>query len=218
MRQTESVDREKLAHFAGMRDVNLPSGALEPLAAYLNMLCRWNGVMNLTGAHSWQEIFLMLVLDSFHLANFLDGQNMPDAPLTWDLGAGAGLPGIPLRMVWTRGSYHMVEARQKRALFLSNVLAQLDLPDTHVFRGTVQDFFSRQARPADCIVSRAFLPWPELLGLVLPHLQTGGMLVVMASAPAPKSLPNPWQMRDTYPYPAPEKKRWLWALTPERGL
>ena len=142
---------------------------------------------------------------------------LPEQPLTWDLGSGAGLPGIPLRMVWTRGGYYMVEVREKRALFLSSALARLQLPSTHVFRGSVEHFFQGQYYPADCIVSRAFMPWPDLLELTLPRLRPEGVLVILALTPAPERLPAPWRLAGVRSYVAAGSGRWFWALSPSSG-
>ena len=163
--QRKSVDRKELARLVAATGAEVPQAALEPLAEYLEMLCQWNKAMNLVGPHTWQDILGRLAVDSFHLAAFLDKLDLPEAPLCWDLGAGAGLPGIPLRMVWTRGAYYMVEVREKRALFISSVLSRLQLPSTHIFRGPVEHFFQGQYYKADCILSRAFMPWRQLLEL-----------------------------------------------------
>ena len=104
--QRQSVDRKELARLVAATGAEVPQAALEPLAEYLEMLCQWNKAMNLVGPHTWQDIFGRLAVDSFHLADFLNKLDLPEAPLCWDLGAGAGLPGIPLRMVWRRGAHH----------------------------------------------------------------------------------------------------------------
>lgn len=197
--------------------------ALDPLIIYLEMLCRWNAVMNLSGARRWREALCLLAADSFHLAAFLDTLPLPEQPECWDLGAGAGLPGVPLRLVWSRGQYHMVEVREKRALFLANVLDRLALPRTHVHRVTAEDFFIERARKADCIVSRAFMPWRELVALVRPQLAATGFLIIAAQAPAPEAgdIPQGWRLVATHAYtvanagnsPASRKERWFWALS-----
>ena len=113
------------------------------LAIYLDLLMRWNRMMNLVGARHWRDALDDLILDSFHLAAFLREHilpTLPPSPVTWDLGAGAGLPGIPLRMVWHDGTYCMVESRDKRTIFLSTVLARCPLKGTQVFRGRAEQF------------------------------------------------------------------------------
>lgn len=152
----------------------------EQLSAYLSLLMQWNKVMNLVGARHWRDALENLVLDSFHLERFLRAEvlpALPEAPQAWDLGSGAGLPGIPLRMLWNSGEYWMVESRDKRTIFLSTVLARSPLAGTHVFRGRAEQFM--EGRKADLIVSRAFMPWREMLAFVRGHLNPGGRVVFL---------------------------------------
>ena len=151
--QRQSVDRKELARLAAASGAEVPQSALEPLAEYLEMLCQWNKAMNLVGPHTWQDMLTRLAMDSFHLAGFLDKLNLPEAPLCWDLGAGAGLPGIPLRMAWTRGAYYMIEVREKRALFISSVLSRLQLPSTHALDRSQPD-------PQMEALAQALAQWP----------------------------------------------------------
>ncbi len=101
------------------------------LAAYLGLLVKWNSRMNLVGPSAWPEILETLVQDSWHLADLLESLD-PQPAETLDLGAGAGLPGIPLRVFWTSGDYWLVEPRQKRALFMEQAAAHMRLPRTRV--------------------------------------------------------------------------------------
>ncbi|MDR2744663.1 MAG: class I SAM-dependent methyltransferase [Desulfovibrio sp.] len=216
-----SINRRELAHLAAdvtarARRGKLPGDVIEDLAVYLELLVRWNAAFNLVSLGGWREIFTDLAADSFYLADFLALLPLPRAPLTWDFGAGAGFPGIPLRLIWTRGEYCMVEGREKRAIFLSTVLALLKLKRTHIFRGTVENFFETRRPPsrARCIVSRAFLPWRELLDLTRAHLPPAGILIVFAVQETPSTLPAPWTLIDTYAYAVAGKSRYFWALSP----
>lgn len=186
--------------------------ALQGLGEYLDMLAAWNKSLNLTGFDDRARIMRELIADSFYLAHFMSALFVKGAqPFSADLGAGAGLPGIPLRLVWHAGSYTMVEAREKRALFLINALSRLKLPDTFVFRGKAEKFFQAAGRKMDCIVSRAFMPWPKLGEFCRPHLAKGGFLIVMANEKAPKD-PGPWRAAEEYPYASGNRTRWFWAL------
>ena len=150
------------------------------LSAYLTLLMQWNKVMNLVGARHWRDALDDLVMDSFHLNEFLRAQVLPALPATpvcWDLGSGAGLPGIPLRILWNEGDYWMVESRDKRTIFLSTVLARSPIAGTHVFHGRAEQFMD--GKKADLIVSRAFMPWKELLNFIKGHLNPGGQIVFL---------------------------------------
>lgn len=167
----------KVLHEAGCP---CPEGSLDGLATYLAMLMRWNRIMNLVGSSSWQEAAGDLVADCLHLAGFLDSLPLPENPVSWDPGAGAGLPGIPLRLVWNKGSYHMIEIRQKRAMFISQVLGTLSLPRTYVHNTDIRAFMG--GSKADLIVSRAFMPWEKVLDLFADHLEEGAHIVFMATS------------------------------------
>ena len=134
--RSSSVSPYDLQDWAKRAGFELAEETLHPLAGYLGLLMQWNKVMNLVGTRTAEDTFFTLVVDSLHLGRFLrEDVKCSAAPCCWDLGSGAGLPGNPLRMIWQEGDYWMVEAREKRALFLSTVLAQYPLPGTHVFRG-----------------------------------------------------------------------------------
>lgn len=170
--------------------------------------------MNLVGPRHWRRMLAELVADSWHLAEFLKTLPLPEEPRCMDLGAGAGLPGIPLRMLWTPGSYTLVELRQKRVLFMRHVLALTPLQGVDIHEGRAEDALARQA-PLDVVLSRAFMPWPKLLVLVRPYLNAGGHLVIMANETPPSNLPRPWNLAGSRFYQIEGKKRHFWALSPE---
>lgn len=197
---------------------NLPESALSPLAGYLGLLMQWNSVMNLVGTRTASETFATLVIDSLHLSRFLHEHEIHPGS-SWDLGSGAGLPGLPLRMLWQEGDYWMVEAREKRALFLSTVLAKFPLPGTRVFRGRAEVFMAGPpARTADLVVSRAFMPWPDVLNLVQDHLAPGGTVVLLLRTP-PDTSPEweaaaqHWTISGRYAYTVARTERFFFALS-----
>lgn len=194
------------------------------LAVYLDLLMRWNRAMNLVGAHSWTEALERLVFDSFELARFLEKDVLPERitafpgqadgapfPISWDLGAGAGLPGLPLRMVWPQGEYWLVEAREKRALFLSTVLTRVSLPNTHVFRGRAETFMAGQQ--ADLVLSRAFMPWREVLRLTRDYLAPGGRVILLTRDTVEPE--TGWRTSATHTYQVGSDTRRLYAMAAE---
>lgn len=201
-------------------------GQAELLAAYLDQLVKWNRKMNLVGKSDWRTVFDTLVVDSLFLADFLAGLNLPDRPLSLDFGAGAGLPGIPLRVLWQQGDYWLVEVREKRATFMKSVLGRLRLPATNVFPGRAEDALDRLAQAghqatADLILSRAFMPWPKLLDFIRPMLRAdaerAGTAVILANDPPPaeSALPAGWRLADVASYPAAGGERYFWSFRAE---
>ncbi len=181
----------------------------DQLALYFACLMKWNKVMNLVGASSWRQALLNLGADSFFLDQFLDSLPLPPEPETWDLGAGAGLPGVPLCIIKQRGIYRMIEAREKRALFIGNILAQLKLPGVFVHQSRVEAFFKNPpgAPQAQIILSRAFKPWREVLELTLPHLAAEGFVIILSNGEEAKAPPPGWESAGHMIYDAPGGKR-----------
>jgi len=197
------------------------------LSQYLTLLLKWNKAMNLVGRADWPGVFRDLAADSLHLAEFLKRLGLPEQPLTLDLGAGAGLPGIPLRVLWPEGDYVLLEVREKRAIFWSQTVSALKLPRTVVLHGRAETALAelpklKLAAPherADLVLSRAFMPWPQLLPLAAELLAGAGRLVVLANEPPPAGLSEGAQgfrLTDSQEYPADGRNRYFWSLVPLR--
>lgn len=149
------------------------------LSVYLGLLVKWNSRMNLVGPSTWPDILETLIQDSWHLSDLLQAvESQPGQTL--DLGAGAGLPGIPLRVFWQPGEYYLVEPRQKRALFMEQAVAHMRLPRTKVVCARMEAL-PQARREADLIVSRAFMSWQKLLGEVKSFLAPQGRVLVMSN-------------------------------------
>lgn len=197
------------------RDLTEPQA--QGLAGYLNLLIAWNARMNLVGIRDWQSILADLVADSWHLADILADllaeQSLPENPRILDLGAGAGLPGIPLRMFWSAGDYLMVEPRQKRAIFLQTAIANLDLKRTRVFAGRTEELPEAE-HDADLVLGRAFLPWREFLGLARTLIKPTGRALVFANAETPTDVPDGWSLECARDYSSSAGSRSFWVFMP----
>ncbi|MBD5642070.1 MAG: 16S rRNA (guanine(527)-N(7))-methyltransferase RsmG [Desulfovibrio sp.] len=192
------------------------SGAAD-LALYLDLLLAWNRKLNLTACQDAVSLLRDLAQDSIFLASFLEElawrKQWPKTGMQiLDLGAGAGLPGIPLRIFWGRGDYTWIERRQKRALFLQNACARLKLANCAGYCGDASDFFKQTRQKARCILSRAFMPWQKLLNFCAGQLASAGSLIIMANHEPPE-LPAGWRLDSALPCKLPAKTHWLWALS-----
>lgn len=186
------------------------------LAVYLRMLMHWNSRMNLVGPKDWTTVCSALVTDSIHLAAIIPELGLPGEPLTLDIGAGAGLPGIPLRVCWSRGEYIMLEPRQKRAIFLNTLLAQLKLPGTSVQRLNAETY-GLSGPPADLILSRGVRPWAEFLDLTSPLLKKGGKVIVFSNQgyDTTRAIPPGWSAPEERAYcTAGGQTRYFWLFSP----
>ncbi|MBS0618866.1 MAG: class I SAM-dependent methyltransferase [Spirochaetes bacterium] len=88
----------------------------------------------------------------------------------FDLGAGAGLPSVPLAILFPEHDFFLIDAQEKRCKFVLDVARELKLTNVRVHHGVVQNF-DRPER-ADIVIFRAFrkiLASLELSLFVLPE-------------------------------------------------
>jgi len=199
------------------------------LADYLDVLLRWRRRVNLVGPADWPTILSTLVADSWHLADFLAGPaeaHLPAAsPLVLlDFGAGAGLPGIPLRAFYERGSYVLLESRAKRAIFLGEAVDRLSLPATRVVEGRVEQTVPGVlAACPDAFVlclSRAFAPWEDFLDICRDLVRPPMAVLTMTGGLAGEagSLPPGWTATARTAYPVAGKERYLTLFVPVASI
>jgi 16S rRNA (guanine527-N7)-methyltransferase len=162
----------------------LPRQAREQFARYLDLLITWNRTQRLTAFESPAEIVRGLLADALLFLGLL-----PPRPIkVADLGAGAGIPGLPLRIVDPGVVLTLVEARRRRVSFLKTVKRELRLDDVAIFEGraeAIRDEVVGARGLFDCVVARSVAPIGELAPVALGYLKPGGRLV--ASAPPPGS-------------------------------
>jgi 16S rRNA (guanine527-N7)-methyltransferase len=152
---------------------------------YLDLLLRWNRTHRMT-ASTVAAVVRDLFIDSLLFLPLL-----PPRPLAVvDIGAGPGIPGVPLRLADPQIRLTLVESRRKRVSFLRAVQRELDLDDVVVLEGRAEELVQRTpdlSGAFDIVVARAVGPADTLLPVALKYLKVGGLFVASAPpAPAPR--------------------------------
>jgi 16S rRNA (guanine(527)-N(7))-methyltransferase RsmG len=141
------------------------------LWAYHGMLREANATLNLTRIHNFENMVLKHYVDSLMVLEFED---LP-SPLL-DIGSGAGLPGIPLKIASTETHVILAETRATRAAFLREVCERLGLKGIEVHEGSVGPKWTRQVGG---VIARAFGSIPKALDLAAVALAPGGRVLLM---------------------------------------
>ncbi len=169
-----------------VQPADVPTGALEKLAAFADLLLTWNQRVNLTGARDRETLVHEHFPDAFVLA-----ATAPAGAHAIDVGAGGGLPGLPLAILRSDLMIKLFEPRQKRAAFLRHAIARLGLGTVTVHSDRIEPDAPAPSklRDHDFAFSRAtFAPEVWLpLGLSLVH--SGGLVAVLHSDPLASAIP-----------------------------
>ncbi len=136
------------------------------LDEFLGLIATWPGLM--------AKPDRALIDDSLVLL-----QQLGDARTLVDVGSGAGLPGIPLKIARPEIQVTLIEADQAKAAFLVHACATLRLENVEVVARRAEEAGRdpRLREKFDVAVARALAPLPVLVELCLPLVRVGGRLL-----------------------------------------
>lgn len=146
----------------------------ERLLEYLALLSRWNKTYNLTAVRDEAQMITRHLLDSLAIAPHLTGQRL------LDVGTGAGLPGVPLALLFPERDFHLLDSNGKKTRFLFQVKTALCLDNIVVHQARVEAF--RVTEPFETILSRAFASLQDMVHGCRHLLATGGRILAMKGA------------------------------------
>jgi 16S rRNA (guanine527-N7)-methyltransferase len=172
---------------AGASDIlgrSLSEAERDHFDKYLKLLLKWQRSQRLLGSTAPDWIVHNVFLDSLLFTRLLPSA----AHSIVDIGSGAGVPGIPLKIVLAPVAVTLVEARQKRASFLSAVVRELPLRGCDVLNARVEAVARESAGRFDVAVARCAGEPEALLESAAGLVRRGGL--VIASGP-PRSRPLP---------------------------
>jgi len=142
------------------------------LLAYVALLEKWNKVYNLTAVREPEAMVTQHLLDSLAVLPHLGGVKS-----LVDVGAGAGLPGIPLAIARPDLQVTLSDSNHKKTTFMQQACLELGLANATVVCERVE----RVALPqkADAVISRAFSDLKEFARLAAHLLAPSGRLLAM---------------------------------------
>jgi 16S rRNA (guanine527-N7)-methyltransferase len=168
---------EYLAPEASVYGINLSATQLEQFGRYLDLLSDWSQRVNLVANADPDVVARRHVLESIALGAALREREIlrPDMRVL-DIGAGAGFPGLVLKIVWPSIALTLIEATAKKTAFLSAVTDALELDNNAVVTGRAESLGHDVTLRGtfDLVVARAVASLPVLLELALPFARVGG--------------------------------------------
>ncbi|OZI63179.1 16S rRNA (guanine(527)-N(7))-methyltransferase RsmG [Bordetella genomosp. 11] len=148
---------------------------LSKLLGYLQLLQRWNRTYNLTAIRDPGQMLVQHIFDSLAVVGPLDGVMPADGKL-FDIGAGAGLPGVILAIMRPGWKIVCIDAVEKKTAFIRQAAGALALPNLSVLHERVEKL---PPGACDVVTSRAFASLDDFARLAGQHVAPGGTLLAL---------------------------------------
>ena len=149
----------------------------DKFSKYMIILAKWQKSHRFVGSVEPMWIVEHLLLDSLLFLKVLPST----AATLLDLGSGAGLPGLPIKIVRDDLEVTLAESRRRRASFLSSAVRELALSRTRVASDRLEDRANEFEGGFHAVVMRCAGDVNELMPLASRFATPGG--VVIASGP-----------------------------------
>jgi 16S rRNA (guanine527-N7)-methyltransferase len=169
-----SLFRKTLQRAADEMQFELAGEQLRDFQLFATELKKWNLRVNLTAITDDGEIAVKHIADSLFLSRQLDG-----AERVLDVGSGAGIPAIPLKIAMPGLEMVSVDAVGKKIHFQRHVARLLRLQRFQALHARVESLHATHGRLFDVITSRAFSDLGLFVRLTAPLLAEGGRLIAM---------------------------------------
>lgn len=162
---------EKLHIGLQQAGLELAADAQQKLLYYIDLLVKWNRSYNLTAVRKPEQMVTRHLLDSLVISPYLQGRQI------LDVGSGAGLPGIPLAVMYPEREFTLIDSNGKKTRFITQAAAELGLTNVNVIQSRIDLFQS--ATEFDSITARAFSTIKDLLSQTQHLIAKDGIFLVM---------------------------------------
>lgn len=142
---------------------------------YYEFLISENKKYNLTRITEYKEVLVKHFYDSLTLFK-VDIFN--DASIC-DIGAGAGFPSIPLKIINPSIKLTIVESQRKKTNFLNELVQLLNLKEVKIVNDRAESYAEKNLDSYDFVIARAVAPLNILVELTLPLVKVNGSFLAM---------------------------------------
>lgn len=158
--------------------VNLTHDQISGMIRHMRLLKEWGARVNLTSLRKSRDIALLHFLDSLSVFSVIP---FGDELAVLDVGAGAGFPGMVIRIADPAKRVTLLDRNPKRIVFLKHVAHALSLADVRYLDCDVRRYLSDpRGVTFDVVVSRAFSSDLDFLDALSGLVADAGRLVRMS--------------------------------------
>ena len=159
--------------------IDINKEQIRKFSRYLELLLQWNQKINLTSLKAPQEIIIKHFLDSISCVKGINKHFDTKEISVIDVGTGAGFPGIPIKIICPSIRLFLLEARNKKTIFLEKVTDEMNFQKVKILNGRAEIFGKSvdYREKYDVVISRAVAHLNVLSEYCLPLVRVGGLFV-----------------------------------------
>lgn len=166
--------------------IELSNKQQQQFQTYYQMLVEWNEKMNLTSITEEHEVYLKHFYDSIATSFYTD---LTKELTICDVGAGAGFPSIPLKIIFPNLKVTIVDSLNKRIHFLNQLAEALELDNVSFVHDRAETYGKGDYRESyDIVTARAVARLSVLSELCLPLVKKGGHFIALKSSKGEEEL------------------------------
>ncbi|MDD4002646.1 MAG: 16S rRNA (guanine(527)-N(7))-methyltransferase RsmG [Clostridia bacterium] len=151
--------------------INIDGDNAAKFSDYYNLLTEWNNKFNLTAITRFEDVVIKHFVDSACGLKYFEGNIS-----LCDIGAGAGFPSLPLKILNNKINLTMIDKLNKRVTFLEEAVSRLKLDNCKCIHSRIEDAVNLR-ESFDRVTARAVALLPLLCEYALPHLKIGGLFI-----------------------------------------
>lgn len=158
-------------------NIELSQDKANKLLKLYEFLVEYNQNVNLTAITNFEEVVVKHFIDSVLPFSMID---IKENSSFIDVGTGAGFPSIPLMIVRPDLKGTLLEALNKRCVFLEKACELADV-DAKVVHGRAEDYAKEKREAFDFATARAVAAMPVLCEYCIPYVKMGGRFIALKS-------------------------------------
>lgn len=158
-------------------NIKLSQDKADKLLKLYEFLVEYNQNVNLTAITDFEEVVVKHFIDSVLPFSMID---IKENSSFIDVGTGAGFPSIPLMIVRPDLKGTLLEALNKRCVFLEKA-CELTGVDPKVIHCRAEDYAKEKREAFDFATARAVAAMPVLCEYCIPYVKTGGRFIALKS-------------------------------------
>ncbi|URZ87146.1 16S rRNA (guanine(527)-N(7))-methyltransferase RsmG [Floricoccus penangensis] len=163
-------------------NIELTESQKEQFENYFTTLVEWNEKINLTAITEKQDVYLKHFYDS--IAPILY-ELIPNEDIKLlDIGAGAGFPSIPMKIIFPNIQVTIIDSLNKRINFLKELTSELKISGVELLHGRAEDFGQDKNYRGkfDFVTARAVARLNVLNEITIPFLKKNGLLLSLKAS------------------------------------